>query len=259
MRILVCIKAVPSSTEVRFDPVSHTIIRDGRQAVINPFDAAAMACALIMKKALGAHVAAVSMGILDTVRILRDLVARGADEAVLLSDRAFAGADTLATSYALSCAVRKTGMPDLILCGKMAVDGDTAQIGPELAAALDIPAVTNVKKIETVSETEITVVREADRGDQRVTVAFPALITVVKDIADPEMPSIAGIREAETKTIPVFAAADIGADPERCGLKGSPTQVVRTFTPEKRKETVRITGSVTEQAARLADIISEES
>ncbi len=259
MKIVVCVKAVPSSTEVRFDPVSHTIIRDGKQAVINPFDAAALECALRIRETAGAHVTTLSMGIPDTVRILRDTVARGADEAVLLSDRAFAGSDTLATSYALACAVRKTGVPDLLICGKMAVDGDTAQIGPELAAALGIPAVTNVKEILSVGEDRIGVIRESDDGEQEVSVCLPALITVVKSIVDPRMPSIAGIRAAEAAAVSVWTAEEIGADPERTGLAGSATQVVRTFSPERKKECVYIEGSAVEQADRLRALVEELS
>ncbi len=259
MKIIVCIKAVPSSTEVRFDPVSHTIIRDGKQAVINPFDAAALECAVRIKENTGAHVTALSMGIPDTVRILRDTAARGADEAVLLSDRAFAGADTLATSYSLACAVKKTGIPELILCGKMAVDGDTAQIGPELAAMLKIPAVTNVKTILSVSEKEIAVIRESDSGEQEATVSLPALITVVKNIADPRMPSIAGIRAAEEIAVPVWTADGIGAEKEKTGLAGSATQVVRTFSPERKKECVFFRGNAGEAAAELKKIMEELS
>ena len=304
MKILVCVKAVPSSTEVRFDPVTHTIIRDGKQAVINPFDASALECAVQIRQARGAEenqdaresettqsgpearVAVLSMGIPDTVRLLRDCLARGADDALLLSDRAFAGADTLATSYSLACAIRKMGLPDLIICGKMAVDGDTAQIGPELAAALDIPAVTGVKQVIDVSEDTVTVLRESDSGDERVTVyrsndvdrecsavlrknaavcggetvkkLRPVLLTVAREAASPRMPSIAGIRAAKDKNISVYTAADIGADPERTGLKGSPTQVVRTFSPEKKKECVMIGGSVAEQAAAIGRILQEE-
>ena len=260
MKILVCVKAVPSSTEVRFDPVTHTIIRDGRQAVINPFDAAALECALRIKERMeGCRVMTLSMGIPDTERLLRDTAARGADEAVLLSDRAFAGADTLATAYSMACAVRKTGIPDLILCGKMAVDGDTAQIGPELAAMLGIPAVTNVKKILSADDSEAAVIREGDAGEQEVKVRFPALLTVVKNIADPRMPSIAGIRAAMQKEIRVCSAEAIGADRERTGLKGSATQVVRTFSPERKKECVFLPGMPSEQAEALKKIMEELS
>lgn len=144
MRIVVCVKAVPGSTEVKMDPKTNTIVRDGGAAVINPFDAAALEIALRIKDKLAiegepCRVTVLSMGIPATESLLRDCVARGADAALLLSDRAFAGADTLATTYALSCGIARLEEPDLVLCGKMAVDGDTAQIGPELAGSLGVP------------------------------------------------------------------------------------------------------------------------
>ena len=155
MHIVVCVKAVPGSTEVKMDPVTHTIMRDGRESVINPFDAAALEVALRLKDELAAQgapcrVSVLSMGIPATEALLRDCIARGADDALLLSDRAFAGADTLATSYALSRGMAKLGTPDLILCGKMAVDGDTAQIGPELAGLFDLPCVTDMRAVASV-------------------------------------------------------------------------------------------------------------
>lgn len=146
MKIAVCIKQVPSTNEVRLDPVTNTIIRDGRQSVTNPFDTYAVEAAVQIKEQLGGEVTVLSMGIPSTERLLRDACSRGADKGVLLSDRAFAGADTLATSYALSLWCRTAGL-DLILCGKMAVDGDTAQIGPELAEHLGIPHITDVCEI----------------------------------------------------------------------------------------------------------------
>ena len=258
MNILVCVKAVPASTEVRLDPVTHTIIRSGQQSVINPFDAAAVELAVRMKRQRQAEITVLSMGIPATANLLKDLIARGADEGVLLSDRAFAGADTLATSYTLAAAVRRMGIPDLILCGKMAVDGDTAQIGPELAAKLDIPAVTNVKRIAGITEKEIRVIRDSDVGEQEVTVSLPALLTVVKSIADPRMPSIAGIRAAEGKQISVLDCEDLGTDPEKCGLRGSPTQVVRTFAPRREKETVWIRGDAAEAAETIRRLTAEE-
>ena len=147
MKIIVCIKQVPSTNEVKLDPETKTIIRDGRQSVINPFDTYAMEEAVRLKEKLGGTVCALSMGIPAVERLLREAMSRGVDSALLLSDRAFAGADTLATAYTLSLGVRHLGDFDLILCGRMAIDGDTAQIGPELAEDLGIPQVTNVTAI----------------------------------------------------------------------------------------------------------------
>lgn len=290
MNIAVCIKAVPSTTEVRMDPVTNTIVRDGRQSVVNPFDSAALEVAVRIKEQLGGQVAVLSMGIPDTMRLLRDCLARGADRGLLLSDRAFAGADTLATSYALSRAVEQVGgiaRPaaegagdegegvggtgagssdaagvgaknagvSLIVCGKMAVDGDTAQIGPELAAALGVPCVTNVEEVVEARTTSLLLRRSADGVQEVVQVELPAVITVAKDICVPRMPSIAGVRFGETGPVEVKTAAEVGADPARIGLAGSPTQVVRSFTPERGEGGTVVAGTPREQAAALLDIV----
>jgi electron transfer flavoprotein beta subunit len=248
-------KAVPSTTEVRMDPVTHTIVRDGRQAVVNPFDASGLEVALEIRERLGGHVSALSMGIPDTVRLLRDAISRGADDGLLLSDRAFAGADTLATSYALSRAIARGGMPDLVVCGKMAVDGDTAQIGPELAGALGMSCVTDVREIEHVDEGHITARRRRDGALELVEAALPCVITVAKDAATPRMPSIAGVRRGEAGTVEVLDAEAAGCDPARCGLDGSPTQVVRSFVPERSATAERVEGTSAEQAERIEQIV----
>ena len=287
MNIVVCVKAVPSTTNVRMDPVTNTIVRDGRQSVVNPFDASALEEALCIREELlsqgnrrsprcaGAHVHPVriaparlasgdsphtvtvlSMGIPDTERLLRDCLSRGADRGVLLSDRAFAGADTLATSYALSCAIRQMEEPvDLILCGKMAVDGDTAQIGPELASVLGMACVTDACEVLEVSEDHLLLRRATDEGHAVVEAPLPAVVTVTKDIRIPRMPSIAGVRFGQTGPVEVKNAAAAGADPARTGLAGSPTQVVRSFTPERSSESVPVEGTPSEQAAQLAALV----
>ena len=239
MKIIVCIKQVPSTNEVKLDPETKTIIRDGRQSVINPFDTYAMEEAVRLKEKLGGTVCALSMGIPAVERLLREAMSRGVDSALLLSDRAFAGADTLATAYTLSLGVRHLGDFDLILCGRMAIDGDTAQIGPELAEDLGIPQVTNVT--------------------QQVRVKLPALLTVAKDINMPRMASIRGVKQSLQAPLEVLSAADVQADPQRIGLKGSPTQVVRTFTPEKTVECVWLEGDTAQQAGQLAKVLLEKT
>ena len=259
MKTLVCIKAVPSSTEVKMDPVTNTIIRDGKQSVVNPFDQAALEEAICIKEKLGGTVSVLSMGIPATEDLLRDCLARGADDATLLSDRAFAGADTLATSYALSCAVEQMRaggrFPSLIICGKMAVDGDTAQIGPELATTLGIPCIVNVEQVIDVTENSISVQRTTDSGSEIVECGLPALITVTKDIRIPRMPSISGVRFGQKARVSVLTAAQVGADASRCGLNGSPTQVVRSFTPPRSGEAVILKGQTREVATQLLDIM----
>lgn len=285
MHIVVCVKAVPSSTEVKMDPVTHTIVRDGRESVVNPFDAAALEVALAIKDERaatgeGCRVSVLSMGIPATEALLRDGIARGASDALLLSDRAFAGADTLATSYALSCGIRELGsasisdaavsgasergesapgpsLPDLILCGKMAVDGDTAQIGPELAGLFDMPCVTDVRELVAIERGRVTVRHATDAGIELVEVPLPAVLTVAKDIAQPHMPSIAGVRAAAGAPVAVLSAARVQADPARSGLAGSPTQVVRSFVPERSDACEVLEGSVPEQAARIIALAEE--
>ncbi|WP_417062252.1 electron transfer flavoprotein subunit beta/FixA family protein [Enorma massiliensis] len=285
MHIVVCVKAVPSSTEVKMDPVTHTIVRDGRESVVNPFDAAALEAALAIKDERaatgeGCRVSVLSMGIPATEALLRDGIARGASDALLLSDRAFAGADTLATSYALSCGIRELGsasmndaaasgasehgeatpgpsLPDLILCGKMAVDGDTAQIGPELAGLFDMPCVTDVRELVAIERGRVTVRHATDAGIELVEVPLPAVLTVAKDIAQPRMPSIAGVRAAAGAPVAVLSAARVQADPARSGLAGSPTQVVRSFVPERSDTCEVLEGSVPEQAARIIALAEE--
>ncbi len=261
MRVVVCVKAVPSTTEVKMDPETNTIVRDGKQAVVNPFDASALEVALAASDAAAqtgadpVRVTALSMGIPATETLLRDCIARGADDALLLSDRAFAGADTLATTYALSCGINALGgTPDLVVCGKMAVDGDTAQIGPELAGSMDIPCITDVSEILSLKDGVIVARHAVDDGEEVVKVKLPAVITVSKDIAQLRMPSIAGVRIARDAQVKVLDATHAHADVARCGLAGSPTQVVRSFVPEHDHVSVSIEGTAAEQAEELAKI-----
>ncbi len=251
MKIIVCIKQVPSTNEVRLDPETHAIIRDGRQSVVNPFDTYALELAVELKEKYGGTVSALSMGIPATERLLRDAESRGADNAVLLTDRAFAGADTLATSYTLALGVRAMGGADLILCGKMAVDGDTAQIGPELAETLGICHITDVTEVLDVGPGFITVRKAAENGARTLKASLPALLTVQKDIVMPRMPSISGVRFSLSAPFQSLNAAQCGADTGRTGFAGSPTQVVKTFTPQGRGEAVEIGGTAAEQAQRI--------
>ena len=239
MRSIVCVKQVPASNEVRLDEKTKTIIRDGGEAVINPFDSHALEAALALKDQFGGTVAVLSMGIPAAAEMLRQCVARGADEALLLTDRAFAGADTLATSYALHCGVKALGAFDLLLCGKMAVDGDTAQIGPELATRLGVPHVSDVSALECDGEA-VTVQRELGGCVQTLRVPLPAVLTVTRELNVPRLPSIAGVLRGEKAEIACCSAAQVGADEMQCGLKGSPTQVVETFLPQRTRTVVDV-------------------
>ena len=256
MKIAVCIKQVPSTNEVRLDPVTNTIIRDGRQSVTNPFDTYAIEEAVRIKEKLGGEVTVLSMGIPAAESMLRDACSRGADRGVLLSDRAFAGADTLATSYALSLWCKDADL-DLILCGKMAVDGDTAQIGPELAEHLGIPHITDVCEIQHIDKNSVTVKKVTASGFAHMKTSLPALLTVVKDINLPRMASIPGVRAGQAADIRIYTAADLGADPDRCGLAGSPTQVVRTFVPVRDTHAIEIDGAPQDKADAILTLFRE--
>jgi electron transfer flavoprotein beta subunit len=185
--------------------------------------------------------------------LLKQTIALGADEAFLLSDRAFAGSDTLATAYALSMGIRKIGGADLIICGKQAVDGDTAQVGPSLAEKLGYPHTTCVRKIEEIGEGFIRCQRMTEDGYEVIELPLPAVITVTKEINEPRLPSIKGMMRAKKAEIKILTAEDIGADKDLCGLKGSPTQVVETFAPVFETRSEMIEGDAAKQAEILAE------
>lgn len=253
MNIVVCVKQVPGTTEVKMNKETNTIIREGVEAIINPFDSYAVEEGLRIKDRLGGKVTVLSMGIPSVAELLKETIALGADEAILLSDRAFAGSDTLATSYALSMGIKKIGDADLILCGKQATDGDTAQVGPSLAEKLGWPHTTYVRKIEEIRDGYIKCQRMTEDGYEVVEMPLPAVITVVKEINEPRLPSIKGMMRAKKAVINVWTADDINADKDLCGLKGSPTQVVKTFVPVHDIQSEMIEGSPAEQASRLAE------
>lgn len=196
MKIVVCVKQVPETTEVKINPQTNTLIREGVASILNPFDLYAVEEAIRIKEKLGGTVIVLSMGPPQVAESLKETIAMGVDEAVLLSDRAFAGSDTLATSYALAKAVEKIGEVNLIICGKQAIDGDTAQVGPELAEKLGMPHLTYIKKINEINETQITAERMNEDGFERVQMPLPGLITVVKEINEPRMPSLKEIGRA---------------------------------------------------------------
>ncbi len=258
MKMIVCVKQTPSTNQVQLDPETHTIIRDGRQSTVNPFDTYALEEAVRLKERLGGQITVMSMGIPAAARLLREAISQGADRGLLLSDRAFAGADTLATSYTLALGARQIGEFDLILCGKMAIDGDTAQIGPELAEHLGIPHISNVQEILECSERELLCRKRTDYGTQILRMKLPGLITVDKGINEPRMASIAGVRTSLQAPLDCLDAAQTGADPARIGLKGSPTQVVRTFAPERRGQCVRLPDDEDQAAQALLALVREK-
>lgn len=251
MKIIVCVKQVPDAKDVRLDPVTNTLAREGVESIMNPYDQHALEEAVRLVEAHGGEVTVISMGPPQAEEVLRLAISCGADRAVLISDRAFAGADTWATAYTLEKAVRKLGAFDLILCGKQAIDGDTAQVGPGLATRLDIPCIACVQKVRKVEGSALEVERMMDDGFDIVQTECPALLTVVKDINEPRVPSLKGKMKAKKAEIQRFSATDIGADPGCIGLPGSPTQVMRVFPPQARGEKAVFSGDIDEQIDQL--------
>ncbi|MEJ2314268.1 MAG: electron transfer flavoprotein subunit beta/FixA family protein [Nitrospirota bacterium] len=256
MNIVVCIKQVPDTAEVRINPETGTLMREGVPSIINPYDTHALEAALQMKDQKGATVTVLTMGPPQAEAALREAISMGADEAVLLTDRAFAGSDTWATSYALSKAIEKL-KADIIICGKQAIDGDTAQVGPEVAEMMGIPHVAYVKKVEELAGGSIRVERMMDEGYDVVESTLPVLLTVVKELNIPRLPSLKGKMRAKKAEVKKWTAADIGAEEELLGLKGSPTQVKKIFAPEARSDREMIEGTPEEQAEKLLKKLTE--
>jgi len=253
MKIIVCIKQVLDAKDVHLDPVTNNLLREGVPSIMNPYDQYAVEEAVRLKELLGGEVTVLSMGPPQAEEVLRQAISCGADHAVLVSDRAFAGADTWATSYTLAMAIQAIGAFELILCGKQAIDGDTAQVGPSLALRLGIPFVTCVQKVRQATDSGLILERMMDDGYDVLTVDYPALLTVVKDINKPRVPSLKGKMRAKKIEIRKLTAADIGADPLCIGLPGSPTQVEKVFSPPVRSRHTVFTGSIDEQIDQLID------
>jgi electron transfer flavoprotein beta subunit len=250
MNIVVCMKQVPDTVEVKINPETGTLIREGVPGIINPFDMHAIEAGIQVKEKVGGKVTVITMGPPQAEAALRDAIAMGADDALLLSDKAFAGSDTWATSYTLAKAIGKLGA-DIIICGKQAIDGDTAQVGPETAEFLNIPHISYVRKIEDVSENSIRVQRMMDEGYDVVESAFPVLLTVVKELNEPRLPSLKGKMVAKKAVIKKWTLSDITADENNLGLKGSPTQVKNIFSPEARSGRKMLEGTPEEQVDAL--------
>ncbi|MFP4163066.1 MAG: electron transfer flavoprotein subunit beta/FixA family protein [Chitinispirillaceae bacterium] len=255
MNIVVCIKQVPGTTQVKINPETGTLIRDGVEAVVNPFDEYAIEEAIRIKEKVGGVVKVITMGPPQAEAALRTAISMGADEGILVSDRAFAGSDTWATSYTLSKGIEKLGQVDLIICGKQAIDGDTAQVGPGVAEMMGIPYVAWVRKVEEITDRSIRVERLMEGGYDVVEMPLPGLMTVVKEINTPRMASLKGKMKAKKAEIVKLDAAGMDVDSERIGLKGSPTQVLRSFVPERKTGGEKITGEVPELVEKAASTI----
>lgn len=259
MKIVVCIKQVPDTTDVKINQETNTLIREGVKSIINPFDMYAIEEGLLLKEAHGGSVTVISMGPAQVSESLKEAISLGVDDVILISDRAFAGADTLATSYTLSKVIAKLGHVDVIITGKQAIDGDTAQVGPGIAEWLDIPHCTYVKAIEEVGEKSIRVQRMIEGGLERIAMELPALITVVKEINEPRFPSIRGILRSREMEVPVWTVLDLDVEEHRIGLNGSPTQVVAIATPEMNTQAEIFTGKAEEQVQKLFTILRQQN
>ncbi len=239
MKIIVCIKQVPDTTDVKINPETNTLIREGVASIINPFDAYAIEEAVRLRERFGGEAIALTMGPPQAEGALREALSLGIDSVVHLSDRAFAGSDTWATSLILAKAIEKISDYDLVVCGKQASDGDTAQVGPGIATHLNLPQATYVRRIDTLhldaSPNIMVVERLLEEGYEILELQLPALITVVKEINEPRMPSLRGKMSARKAQIPVWSNKDLNIDENQIGLTGSPTQVVKIFTPPQKE------------------------
>ncbi|MBN1411739.1 MAG: electron transfer flavoprotein subunit beta/FixA family protein [Spirochaetales bacterium] len=254
MKIIVCIKQVPDTTNVKINPETNTLVREGVESIINPFDMYAIEEAVRLKEKYEGTVTALSMGPPQVESALRESVSLGVDEIYLLSDRAFAGADTLATAYTLAAGINNLEGADVVLMGKQAIDGDTGQVGPGVAENLGLPHITDVRKIEEIDGNGyMTVQRLLEDGYVRLKVKLPAVLTVVKEINEPRMPSLKGKMRAKSKEMKVWTAADLDIDKERIGLSGSPTWVTKIFTPPKPKGGKIFQGETRDTVSELLD------
>ena len=263
MNILVCVKQVPDTTEIKIDPVTNTLIRAGVPSIVNPFDGYALeAAARVKDKNPDSKIVVLSMGPEQAKAALKDCLAIAADKAYLVSDRAFGGSDTLATSYILSEAIKKVeeieGKFDAIFCGKQAIDGDTAQVGPEIAEHLDYPQVTYGLEAEADGDT-LKVRKEVEDGVEVIGIQMPCVVTFTKPAWDPRYPSVKRKMAANRAEIPTLTAADLSTiDLTQAGLKGSPTKVKKTFVPQKKTGGVKIKEASNDESARkLYQLLSE--
>lgn len=258
MKIVVCIKQVPEVSEVKINPVTNTLVREGVPSIINPFDTYAIEEAVRIREQHGGEVVVLTMGPPQAEQALRESVELGADDTVLLCDRAFAGSDTLATSFALAAAIRKIGDVDMVFCGKQAMDGDTGQVGPGIAEFLDLPLLTYVRKVEEIEPgKKIRVQRMTDTGYDVLETKLPVVMTVVKEINEPRLPTLRTKMKAKKHEPKRLTAADVNAPVEKIGLEGSPTVVAKVFTPKPRSGGEMLVGSPKEIANQIHDRLRE--
>ena len=262
MKIIVTAKQVPDTNEVKIDPVKGTLIREGVPSILNPDDANALEAALQLKDANpGSTVTVVSMGPPQALVMLHECIAMGADDAVLLSSRAFGGADTCATSTTVAAGIQKLGDYDIIFAGRQAIDGDTAQVGPQMAMRLELPVVSYVKKVVEVNEAEryCIVERQMEDGHEVVKLPMPCVLTCVKELNKPRYMTVARILYAcEEADIKIWNENDVELDPSECGLNASPTKVDKSFTPAPKGKGEMLSGTIAEMSAKLVGSLREK-
>jgi electron transfer flavoprotein beta subunit len=253
MEIIVLVKQVPDTTEVKIDPKKGTLIREGVESIMNPDDAVAMEFAVRLKQRhKNVGITAISMGPPQAKEVLQEAIGMGADTGILLTDIAFAGADTLATSYALGQCIKYLGNYDLVIAGRQAIDGDTAQIGPQVAEYLGIPQITYVDKVK-ITRKRVKARRRLEDGYQNIIAPLPALVTVIQGRKSPRYPTMGGLIEAcgPDADIRKWDAADIKAHADMIGMKGSPTWVVKTFSPKSERKCELLKGGKKDVAKEL--------
>ena len=260
MNIVVPIKQVPETGNVKMDEETGTMIRDGVESIVNPLDLYAIECALQFKEQHGGRINVLSMGPPKAEKAIREAMSMGCDEGILLSDKAFAGSDTWATSHVLANAVKKLGEFDIIVTGVRATDGDTGQVGPEMASLLDLPIATFVSKIVSLEGGSLTVERLIEGGYETVRIPLPCLISVVNEISFPRLPTLRGKQAARKKEIPVSGKDDLNIDSSNVGLNGSPTRVVKIMKPKVARNGVMLDTKkvgVKQAVIELADFLEE--
>lgn len=257
MNIVVCLKQVPGTTEVKIDPETNTLIRQDIESVVNPFDSYALEEGVRLKEQYGGKVIAISMGPPQAEAVLREAISVGADEATLVSDNVFAGSDTWATAYTLAKAIKKLRQYDLIICGRQTIDGDTGQVSPELSEVMSLPFIAYVSKVEEIDNKHIQVRRMVEEGYEVIEASLPAVITVVKEINIPRLPSLRGLAKSRSVTIPTWTAAELGIDKTLVGLSGSATRVVKIFFPDRVSHSEMLHGDVDSQVDALVAKLKE--
>ena len=251
MKIVVCVKQVPNTTEIRINPETGTLIREGVPSILNPDDANALEEALKLKDANpGSTVTVITMGPPQAISMLQECSAMGADEVILLSDRALGGSDTWATSNAVAAGIRKVGDYDIVFCGRQAIDGDTAQVGPQIAEKLGLPQVSYVKRFQRDGD-YVIVDRELEDGYETLRVKMPCMLTCIKELNTPRYMSVPGILKAVKQEVTVWNAADIGVDLNTVGLKASPTNVFKSFTPKPKGAGITVEGDTPKEKAEI--------